>query len=110
MIKKPKLLFLREEMQELNIKTLNEMKKREWWRIADVGDYPLCIALSLVGKVRYLSDVMSVYRFQHIGSWTYSHKKTNINHKESEIRWMQILVKDTNRKYHKAIQRVCYGR
>lgn len=34
------------------------------------GDYPLAIYLALSGKIRYLKDVMSIYRFGTESSWT----------------------------------------
>ena len=36
-------------------------------------DYPLGIYLTLMGKVRYFPDLMSVYRWQTKGSWTKMH-------------------------------------
>lgn len=34
------------------------------------GDYPLAIYLSLVGKIRFLKETMSVYRLETSGSWS----------------------------------------
>lgn len=34
------------------------------------GDYPLAIYLTLKGKVKYLPDIMSVYRYGTPGSWS----------------------------------------
>ena len=88
-----------------NIDTLDRYRKSNWWSRADVGDYPLCIALSLIRKIRYMSDVMSVYRFQHPGSWTERNKNVNIKHLWNEITWMQILDEETERKYHINIEK-----
>lgn len=88
-----------------NIDTLDRYRKSNWWSRADVGDYPLCIALSLMGKIRYMSDVMSIYRFQHPCSWTERNKNVNIKHLWNEITWMQILDEETERKYHINIEK-----
>ena len=46
-------------------------KKPEFFNAAKgFGDYPLAIYLTLEGKVRYLPDIMSVYRYEAPGSWT----------------------------------------
>lgn len=34
------------------------------------GDYPLSVYLMLKGKIRYFKEIMSVYRFSSLGSWT----------------------------------------
>ena len=87
-----------------NIDTLDRYRKSNWWSRADVGDYPLCIALSLMGKIRYMSDVMSIYRFQHPGSWTERNKNVNIKHLWTEITWLQILDDETDGKTKKKNQ------
>ena len=75
-----------------------------WWKMADVGDYPLCIAASLIGKVRFLSDEMSVYRFQIPGSWTGNQKGTvDLKHLQNEMTWLKCLDEETNGKYREAI-------
>lgn len=75
-----------------------------WWKMADVGDYPLCIAASLIGKVRFLSDEMSVYRFQLPGSWTGNQKGTvDLKHLQNEMTWLKCLDEETNGKYREAI-------
>ena len=88
-----------------NVDFLDKYRKSNWWSRADVGDYPLCIALSLIGKIRYMSDVMCVYRFQHPGSWTDCNKKVNIKHLWNEITWLQILDDETEYKYQGNIRR-----
>ena len=42
--------------------------------VSPIEDYPTAIYLTLQGKVRYLPDVMSVYRYGTPGSWTSSLK------------------------------------
>lgn len=50
--------------------------------IKGVGDYPLSIHLASNGKIKYFSDVMSLYRYNVKGSWT----ARNGNGKEGFIR------------------------
>ena len=88
-----------------NIDAIREYRKSNWWSRADIGDFPLCIAASLIGKVRYFSEIMCVYRYQHPGSWTDRNKKVNIKHLWTEITWLQILDDETERKFHSNIQR-----
>ena len=52
-----------------------------------------------------MSDVMSIYRFQHPGSWTERNKNVNIKHLWNEITWLQILDEETERKYHINIEK-----
>ncbi len=42
----------------------------EWRSKFPIGDYPIAIHCALSGKVRMLSDCMSVYRYYSEGSWT----------------------------------------
>ena len=39
----------------------------------DFGDYPLAIYLMFNGKIRYMKEIMSVYRLFAKGSWTSTH-------------------------------------
>lgn len=41
-----------------------------WYYEVEVGDYPLSILLALNGKVRYMDEVMCVYRRGAPGSWS----------------------------------------
>ena len=45
--------------------------------IKNVGDYPLSIYLALSGKIMFLGEVMSVYRYDTESSWTISTNKNN---------------------------------
>lgn len=45
-----------------------------FYKAQNIGDYPLSIFLVLQGKVKYLPDIMSVYRYGVPGSWTSSIK------------------------------------
>lgn len=38
--------------------------------VKGIGDYPQAIYLSLMGKIHYIPRVMSVYRWNTVGSWT----------------------------------------
>jgi len=82
----------------------------KWWRMADVGDYPLHIYGTLVGKLHYFPEVMSVYRYQRPGSWTELNTKTkNIEHEYIEYSWLKILDTETNKKYHRSICTAIFG-
>ena len=41
-----------------------------WHKAFPVGDTPLALRAAVHGKVRMLADVMCVYRYRSIGSWT----------------------------------------
>lgn len=51
-------------------KTESANELPDWYWTAPVGDYPLCIWLSLAGTVHYMPDEMCVYRFMSQGSWS----------------------------------------
>ena len=42
----------------------------DFYNNASVGDYPLTIFLSIIGKVYYMDEFMSTYRTNIVGSWT----------------------------------------
>ncbi len=83
----------------LYLNTVSTLYKKEvlfqcnyhWRKNADVGDFPLCIAASLLGKVRFLADTTAVYRYQTVGSWSYQNKELSreIAHAKREIKWME---------------------
>ena len=72
-----------------------------------VGDLPLTYYAAMNGKVRMLSDVMCVYRWKSLGSWT----KKNEDDKFRAINCSKMIVglenmnRDTNFKYNELIQR-----
>lgn len=74
-------------------------------------DYPRSIWLCLNGKVRYLKDVMSVYRVNTSGSWyrknmnSRDHKK-EVEHYKKVIAMLENIDKYTEGKYHTTIDRV----
>ena len=77
----------------------------EWRKKARVGDFSLQILLGLHGNVHYLPDRMCVYRYQHIGSWSYYQleRDKNIAFQKNKIEWMTLLDEATNHKYQEAI-------
>lgn len=50
-----------------------------------VGDYPLQIMAALKGRVRYLHDLMSVYRIDNPSSWTGVFREVNLDNKWNYI-------------------------
>lgn len=75
-----------------------------WWRLADIGDYPLHIYAALHGKVHFLPEAMCVYRYQHQGSWTFNQgRNKDVKHAKCEIAWMEELNKETEGRYADAI-------
>lgn len=81
-----------------------------WWRMSDVGDYPLHIYAALNGMVHFFPEPMCVYRFQHPGSWTYNQSVTkDIRHAKCEIDWLTVLDRETEYNYSKAIYKHLYN-
>ena len=81
-----------------------------WRKESLVGDFPLQILAALRGKLHFISDTMSVYRYQSSGSWTTQRSATNsksqerrISHAKNRVLWMGLLDKETDFKYSKAI-------
>jgi glycosyltransferase involved in cell wall biosynthesis len=82
----------------------------EWRKKAMVGDYPLQILGTLRGKLRFMPDTMSVYRYLSGGSWTALRFDPNrisqelrVSHAKNKVLWMGLLDKDTGTHYSKAI-------
>ena len=75
-------------------------------------DYPLSIHLALSGKVRYLFDVMSVYRWCTDGSWTHNRLGADFkwykNHYDEIEKMLKETDKYTNGKYHELILKIIY--
>ena len=71
------------------------------------GDYSLAIYLSICGKIRFLSDVMSVYRFGAVGSWSRK-TQTDFERMDSVIAAKIDLLNEVNEftmyKYNDIIQ------
>lgn len=87
------------------------LKFPKFRQMANVGDYPLQILLSLNGKVHYLPDIMACYRSMTEGSWSSKFANDNefyINHWLSEIKWLVQLNKDTHNKHQLAVSSRIY--
>lgn len=71
------------------------------------GDYQKAIYLALCGKVRYMNDIMSVYRFLSNGSWSQKQSETDvkINHNNEVINLMYRLDEYTEQEYHEVIEK-----
>ena len=69
-------------------------------QIADVGDGPLAILLSLRGKVRYFTAIMGCYRIMSSGSWS------EMNNKNSEKFYKHYL---TGHKWYKELDEYTGG-
>lgn len=77
-----------------------------WRKTANVGDYPLQIQGTLVGKLRYFPEIMCVYRFNTPGSWSnkiYYDNELFFNYLRGEIPWMMELDRETHKRFHKVI-------
>ena len=62
------------------------------FRLSGVGDYPRAIYMSLCGKVRYLHEIMSIYRFQVEGSYTRRYNSASLKtQKEKHIQVIKML-------------------
>ncbi|MGY3724760.1 Glycosyl transferase family 2 [Granulicatella balaenopterae] len=59
-------------------------KTPKFFDMINVGDYPMGIYLTMSGKVRYLNEVMSVYRYGTDGSWTSRTGISTLNEKINE--------------------------
>ncbi|MFZ2331067.1 MAG: glycosyltransferase [Atribacterota bacterium] len=74
----------------------------------DFGDYQLMISLSLIGKVYYMDENMSIYRYNVPGSWTSRNIMDNqkrINHIEVLNDMLDMVNAETNYKYDSVIQK-----
>ncbi len=78
--------------------------------VKGIGDYPRLLYLATIGKVHFLSQVMSTYRSNVPGSWTTKNKTDNNRDKKLDEHWhnfrqMLLRVDDaTNGYYHDCIQ------
>lgn len=79
------------------------------FRAKGFSDFQCGIYLAANGRVRYLSEVMSVYRFMSLGSWSERHKKEDrakrLGHFEDMIRILHVFDTYTNGTYHDAFQK-----
>lgn len=81
--------------------------RKTWAKSCQVGDLPLMLTLAVKGKVGYLNEIMSCYRYVSEGSWTQrvSRNKKELRkfHKGSSQLWREF-DNWTNYKYHKIIR------
>ena len=88
------------------------MNRPDAFRAKGFGDYPLAIYLATEGKIRYLKEVMSVYRLFTEGSWsrrTYldkNHADIEIKHHTEVIRMLSNIDEYTKGKYSCTIKKV----
>lgn len=78
-----------------------------YFLVSNFGDYPYSIYLRSCGKIRFLNEVMSVYRQYTIGSWSSSHRDDipaqNEKQRLSQIRVLESFDEYTNGSYHDEI-------
>ena len=75
-----------------------------------VGDYPLIIHMAFAGKIYYMNEVMSTYRYMVPGSWTHRNIGTDI---EKLRKHTERIISDINEadrysefKFHKSFEKV----
>ena len=70
-----------------------------------ISDYPLCIYLSLNGRVKYLKDNMSVWRRRTYGTWSKdaSDIARKLNYNKELVDFCKSLDKFTEKRYHRTI-------
>ncbi|MGN1157361.1 MAG: glycosyltransferase [Agathobacter sp.] len=73
--------------------------------IEGIGDYPLAIYLSMIGKVHYIGRIMSCYRWGTVGGWT-SRSKGNpelqLKHCDNVIMGLERMKQYSKVHYHEA--------
>ena len=90
--------------------------KRDFLVLPDVfltksfRDYPRAIYTAVCGKIRYLKDVMSVYRFFAKGSWSETKEaggvKRDTRHHKEVIALCKQIDEATDFRYHASFQKV----
>lgn len=73
-----------------------------------IGDYPTMINAALKGKVYYIDEVMSSYRFAAKGSWTerkFSDIQNKIVHLKEIAKMLREVDEYTEYKYHDCIEK-----
>jgi len=71
---------------------------------APVGDGPLLINSAIHGKIRYMKETMSVYRFECNGSWNERMKKNPekmLQYRQRMVQWLRYADNYTHHSYHK---------
>lgn len=76
--------------------------------VKGVGDYPLAIYLSMMGKIRYFPAVMSVYRANAVGSWTETVSRNPeriVKVREAILQMLKMADAYSGGQYHDAFSR-----
>ncbi len=83
-------------------------KLPDFYNNAPIGDYPLTVFLSLMGKVYYIDKTMSVYRHLVPGSWTSTQSESiekKIEHFGKVTVMLDNINKYSNYKYSNTIEK-----
>ena len=82
--------------------------KPDFYNNSPIGDYPLTIFLSLIGKVYYIDQNMSIYRYLVPGSWTereFKNTQKRISHFEIMERMLREVDEYTDYNYSATIKK-----
>ncbi|MFQ6794606.1 glycosyltransferase [Thomasclavelia sp.] len=71
----------------------------DFYHNSDIGDYIMCIYYASMGKVHYMSQIMSVYRFSSEGSWTQKYIEDN-DFFNKHIEKMKSILDEINVHYN----------
>lgn len=88
-------------------RTTDRRNMPDTFLLRSIGDYPLAIYLSTLGRVHYLPDVMSAYRVATPGGWTarsHASRKKQITHYESMLSYLKRINAITEHKYNEAFE------
>lgn len=103
--------------------TSSFLLRTEYWKIPDefkvpgIGDYPRAIYLALCGKVRYLHNIMSIYRMNVEGSFTKRINAAPINKREEVAKQIIQMLHNVDlytqgtykKQINHAIQKLIFG-
>lgn len=78
----------------------------DFWKNAPIGDAPCMLFLASKGNFGYIDDIMSVYRFMSIGSWSVrmGNKQMKKKHHDKVLKMYNEFDRYTNYRYHLAIK------
>lgn len=74
----------------------------------DVLDFPMQLNAISKGRIYYMSDIMSVYRYMHLGSWTFNYVKNEkmfLSHSLGFIEFLKKYNLYTKRNFEQLIYR-----
>lgn len=85
---------------------LKKEKRPVFWSNCPIGDLPTMLYYSTKGKIGYIDDIMSVYRYQAQGSWstTLNSVKKRWKHHLAILKMFDEFNCFTNYKYSKEIK------